>query len=161
MSGEFTIVNKYLVDDLKKLNLWNQDMLDRLKYYDGNVSMIEQLPLSVKEKYKEAFEIDPLWLIQVTAARGKWIDQSQSHNVFMRGVSGQMLNDIYLAAWQAPGPERPCLADIAPSLLCSPQRKLALHCILSEADQLRDWLWSPVFDISQCRPDIVAFAPAL
>jgi ribonucleoside-diphosphate reductase alpha chain len=101
MSGEFTIVNKYLVEDLKALNLWNQDMLDQLKYYDGNLSIIDAIPARIKDKYKEAFEIDPLWLIQITAARGKWIDQSQSHNVFMRGVSGQMLHDIYVGAWQA------------------------------------------------------------
>lgn len=101
MSGEFTVVNKYLVEDLKKLGLWNQEMLDQLKYYDGNVSAIDEIPVSLKEKYKEAFEIDPQWLIDITAARGKWIDQSQSHNVFMRGVSGQKLHDIYVAAWQS------------------------------------------------------------
>lgn len=100
MSGEFTVINKYLVEDLKQYGLWSQDMLDQLKYYDGNVSMIGSIPTHIKEKYKEAFEIDPLWLIQITAARGKWIDQSQSHNVFMRGVSGQMLNDIYVTAWR-------------------------------------------------------------
>ena len=55
----------------------------------------------IKDKYKEAFEIDPLWMIKITAARGKWIDQSQSHNVFMQGVSGKKLHDIYMAAWRA------------------------------------------------------------
>jgi len=101
MSGEFTVVNKYLVDDLKARDLWDQDMLELLKYYDGNVQMIEVIPQELKDKYKEAFEIDPLHLIHVTAARGKWLDQSISHNVFMRGVSGKMLNDIYMAAWKA------------------------------------------------------------
>lgn len=101
MTGEFTVVNKYLVEDLKKLNLWNQEMLDQLKYYDGQLSMITSIPNNIKEKYKEAFEIDPEWLIQLTAARGKWIDQSQSHNVFMKGVSGTQLSNIYLAAWKA------------------------------------------------------------
>lgn len=101
MSGEFTVVNKYLVEDLKKLGMWNQDMLEQLKYYDGNVAMIAQLPQHIKDKYKEAFEIDPEWLIKLTAARGKWIDQSQSHNVFMKGVSGAKLNAIYLGAWKA------------------------------------------------------------
>ena len=62
--------------------------------------MIDAIPQQLKDKYKEAFEIDPLHLINVTAARGKWLDQSISHNVFMRGVSGKMLNDIYIAAWQ-------------------------------------------------------------
>ena len=64
------------------------------------LQMIEQIPATFKEKYKEAFEIDPEWLIEITAARGKWIDQSQSHNVFMKGVSGKKLNDIYMTAWK-------------------------------------------------------------
>lgn len=101
MSGEFTVVNKYLVDDLKARGMWDQDMLELLKYYDGNVQMIDAIPQELKDKYKEAFEIDPLHLIHVTAARGKWLDQSISHNVFMRGVSGKMLNDIYVAAWKS------------------------------------------------------------
>lgn len=101
MSGEFTVVNTYLIDDLKALDLWDQDMLELLKYYDGSVQMIDVIPDTIKEKYKEAFEIDPLQAIAMTASRGKWIDQSISHNVFMRGVSGKMLNDIYIAAWNA------------------------------------------------------------
>lgn len=100
MSGEFTVVNKYLVEDLKKLGLWDRGMLDYLKYYDGSVQMIEAVPAALKEKYKEVFEIDPEWLIEITAARGKWVDQSQSHNVFMKGVSGKKLNDIYIKAWR-------------------------------------------------------------
>jgi len=101
MSGEFTIVNSYLVNDLKKAGLWSQDMLDQLKYYDGNIQMIETIPANIKAKYKEAFEIDAEWLIKVSAARGKWIDQSQSHNVFLKGTSGQKLNDVYMAAWKS------------------------------------------------------------
>ena len=100
MSGEFTVVNSYLVDDLKALNLWNHDMLELLKYYDGNVQMIEQIPQHLKDKYQEAFEIDPLHLINITASRGKWVDQSISHNVFMKGVSGKQLHDIYIGAWK-------------------------------------------------------------
>ncbi len=99
MSGEFTVVNTYLFNDLKRLGLWDQDMLDELKYYDGSVQHSERIPQSIKNKYKEAFELDPLWMIKITAARGKWIDQSQSHNVFMHGVSGKQLHDIYMAAW--------------------------------------------------------------
>lgn len=101
MSGEFTVVNSYLVEDLKKLGLWNQHMLDQLKYYDGNVQMITGIPDHVKHKYKEAFELDPEWLIELTAVRGKWIDQSQSHNVFMQGVSGKKLSNIYQKAWKS------------------------------------------------------------
>lgn len=101
MSGEFTVVNSYLVEDLKKLGLWNQHMLDQLKYYDGNVQMISGIPDHIKHKYKEAFELDPEWLIELTAVRGKWIDQSQSHNVFMQGVSGKKLSNIYQKAWKS------------------------------------------------------------
>ncbi len=101
MSGEFTVVNRYLVEDLKQLNLWNQEMLEQLKYFDGNLSMITTIPQQIKDKYKEAFEIDPEWLVKITAARGKWIDQSQSHNVFMKGVSGKKLSDIYISGWKA------------------------------------------------------------
>jgi len=99
MSGEFTIINKYLVHDLKVLNLWNAQMRDKLKYYDGDVQLIPEIPASLKEKYKNAFELDPLWLLEITAARGKWIDQSQSYNIFMKGVSGKLLHDIYVRAW--------------------------------------------------------------
>lgn len=100
MSGEFTVVNKYLVEDLKQLGLWSQDMLDLIKYYDGSVQMIESIPMHIRHKYKEAFELDPFWLIDIAAARGQWIDQSQSYNVFMKGVSGKMLDEIYKYAWK-------------------------------------------------------------
>lgn len=100
MSGEFTVINEYLVSDLKKLNLWNKDMLDTIKYFDGSIQMIHNIPQHLKDKYKEAFEIDPEWLVRISAARGKWIDQSQSHNIFMRGTSGKKLNDIYMTAWR-------------------------------------------------------------
>lgn len=99
IAGEFTIVNKYLVHDLKELNLWNKDMLDQIKFYDGEIDRIETIPANLKEKYKGAFEIDPIWQIQITAARGKWIDQSQSHNVFMKGASGKKLEEIYMSVW--------------------------------------------------------------
>jgi ribonucleoside-diphosphate reductase alpha chain len=100
MSGEFTVINNYLVQELKKLGLWNQEMRDRLKYYDGSIQMITEIPESIREKYKEAFEINPLFLVEITAARGKWIDQSQSYNIFMKGVSGKLLHEIYLKAWR-------------------------------------------------------------
>ena len=100
ISGEFTIVNHYLVEDLKGLGMWDEEMLERLKYYDGNISQIPQIPAELKEKYQEAFQIDPIWCLKMTAARGKWIDQSQSHNVFLQGVSGRKLSDTYIAAWK-------------------------------------------------------------
>ncbi|RMH16995.1 MAG: ribonucleoside-diphosphate reductase subunit alpha [Acidobacteria bacterium] len=100
ISGEFTVVNHYLVADLERLGLWNDEMLEQLKYYDGNLSLIAGLPEHLKAKYKEAFDIDPIWALKMTAARGKWIDQSQSHNVFMKGTSGKLLSEIYLTAWK-------------------------------------------------------------
>ena len=100
ISGEFTIVNQYLVQELKSLGLWNDEMLDQLKYYDGKVSTIASVPMELKPKYKEAFEVDPIWALKLAAVRGKWIDQSQSHNVFMAGTSGKRLSEIYIAAWK-------------------------------------------------------------
>ncbi len=99
-SGEFTIVNHYLIEDLKNLGLWDQEMFDMIKYHDGSIQKIMEIPVNIREKYREAFEIDPLFCIRMTATRGKWIDQSQSHNVFMKGVSGKLLNDIYIYAWK-------------------------------------------------------------
>lgn len=101
MSGEFVVINSYLVADLKKLGLWNEEIIELLKYYDGSIQMIPQIPQNIKDKYKEAFDLDPLWLIEITAYRGQWIDQSQSHNVFLRGTSGKVLHDTYMTAWQA------------------------------------------------------------
>jgi ribonucleoside-diphosphate reductase alpha chain len=100
MSGEFTIVNRYLINDLKARGLWSPDLLEKIKYYDGSLEMIEEIPDDLKTLYQEAFDIDPVRMIQLTAHRAKWIDQSQSHNVFMRGTSGKMLSQIYMAAWE-------------------------------------------------------------
>ncbi len=75
-------------------------MLDQLKYFDGKVSTIDAIPAELKPKYKEAFEVDPIWALKLAAARGKWIDQSQSHNVFMTGTSGKQLSETYLGAWK-------------------------------------------------------------
>jgi ribonucleoside-diphosphate reductase alpha chain len=100
ISGEFTVVNSYLIDDLKKENLWNDEMKERLKYYDGSVQMMPEIPENLKKKYKEAFEVDGEWFIKHAAARGRWIDQSQSINVFMKGTSGKKLNDVYMYAWK-------------------------------------------------------------
>jgi ribonucleoside-diphosphate reductase alpha chain len=101
LSGEFTVINPYLIDDLKEQNLWNNEMAETLKFYDGNIQRIETIPQKLKDKYKEVFEINPSWLIQHAAVRGKWIDQSQSLNIFIKGVSGKKLNDIYFQVWKA------------------------------------------------------------
>lgn len=100
VSGEFTVVNKYLIKDLQELRLWNSGMLDQLKYYDGDLENIASIPDVLKRKYQTAFELDPEWLIEITAVRGKWIDQSQSHNHFVRGVSGPKLSAIYEKSWR-------------------------------------------------------------
>jgi ribonucleoside-diphosphate reductase alpha chain len=99
MGGEFTITNKYLVQDLKKENLWSQEMLDLIKYYDGSIEQIDAIPEHLRHKYAEAFELDPLWMVEIAASRGKWLDQSQSYNVFIRGVSGKILDSVYKKAW--------------------------------------------------------------
>lgn len=101
IAGEFVIVNRYLVEDLKKLNLWNQDILNQLKYYNGSIQNMTHIPQRLKEKYRGVFELDPEWMIKITAHRSKWIDQSISHNVFMNGVSGKKLNEIYFTAWNS------------------------------------------------------------
>ncbi|TAJ16034.1 ribonucleoside-diphosphate reductase subunit alpha [Patescibacteria group bacterium] len=99
ISGDFTVVNPYLVEDLKRLNLWNDAMLNELKFQDGSVSNIAGIPQAIKDKYKETFEIDMRWIIKSAAYRGKWIDQSQSLNIFFKGSSGKDLADIYFYAW--------------------------------------------------------------
>ena len=100
ISGDFTIINAYLVEDLKARGLWDTQMYEDLKYYDGECGPIDRIPDDLKEKYRTAFDIDSEWLIRITASRGKWIDQSQSHNVFMKGVSGKKLNAIYMKAYE-------------------------------------------------------------
>lgn len=100
-SGDFPVVNGYLIKELKALNLWNETIRDKIKYFDGSIQNITEIPQKIRDKYKTAFEINPLWMVYMTAARGKWIDQSQSHNVFMQGVSGTKLHDLYMAGWKA------------------------------------------------------------
>ncbi len=98
--GDFVVVNKYLVEDLKMLNLWNQEMLNKIKYHDGSVQDVMEIPVDMRAKYKEVFEIEPRWLIRAAAARGKWMDQSQSLNIFFRGTSGKDLSASYFEAWE-------------------------------------------------------------
>ena len=100
LSGEFTVVNASLIADLKKLGLWSPEMLERIKYHDGSVQALEEIPAEVRAKYKEAFEIDALEALRLTAVRAKWIDQSQAHNVFLRGTSGRVLDETYRTAWR-------------------------------------------------------------
>lgn len=99
MSGEFTMVNDYLVRDLKSLGMWNDEMLAEIKQNEGSVQEISRIPDIIKAKYKETFEIDSKVFINLAAYRGKWIDQSQSLNLFYRGTSGREIGDMYMYAW--------------------------------------------------------------
>jgi ribonucleoside-diphosphate reductase alpha chain len=101
LSGSFVVINRYLVADLEKLGLWNEDMALQLKYYNGSVQEIEEVPDHLKNKYKETFEIEPEWIINSAARRSKWIDQAASTNVFLKTTSGKVLNDTYVLAWEA------------------------------------------------------------
>ncbi|MFB6182004.1 MAG: ribonucleoside-diphosphate reductase subunit alpha [Candidatus Magasanikbacteria bacterium] len=100
MSGEFTRVNRYLIDDLKERDLWSPELLKKIKQKDGKISRVDEIPQEIKDKYKESFELDPKHLIEVAAERGKWIDQSQSLNIFYEGSSGKEISEIYMHAWK-------------------------------------------------------------
>tara|TARA_B100000749_G_scaffold23048_4_gene16685 strand:- start:3 stop:2852 length:2850 start_codon:yes stop_codon:yes gene_type:complete len=99
LSGEFTVVNPYLVDDLKKLNLWDDVMVNDLKYYEGSVQKIDRVPDEIKHLYATAFEMEPRWLVDAASRRQKWIDQAQSLNLYVAGASGKKLDITYRMAW--------------------------------------------------------------
>jgi ribonucleoside-diphosphate reductase alpha chain len=99
MAGDFMVVNEFLVDDLKRLGLWSMDMLEKIKFFDGSIQEIDEIPPAIRAKYKEVFEIEPQWLIKAAAYRGRWIDQSQSLNIFYGGTSGRVLSELYQYAW--------------------------------------------------------------
>ena len=100
LSGEFTVVNEYLVADLKKLGLWDEVMVADLKYFDGNLARIDRAPAELRRLYATAFEIDPGWIVEAGARRQKWIDQSQSLNIYIGQASGKKLDDTYKLAWR-------------------------------------------------------------
>lgn len=99
LSGEFTVINPYLVADLKKLDLWDDVMVNDLKYYNGSVTKISRIPDNLKQRYATAFEIDPVWLVDAASRRQKWIDQAQSLNLYMAQPSGKKLDTLYRLAW--------------------------------------------------------------
>ena len=99
LSGEFTVVNPYLVKDLKELNLWDSVMVNDLKYYEGSVQKIDRVPKEIKQIYATAFEIEPRWLVDAASRRQKWIDQAQSLNLYVSGASGKKLDVTYRMAW--------------------------------------------------------------
>ncbi|VFR21367.1 Ribonucleotide reductase of class Ia (aerobic), alpha subunit [plant metagenome] len=99
LSGEFTVVNDYLVRDLKKLGLWDEVMVADLKYFDGTLSRIDRVPPELRNLYATAFEVEPQWLVECASRRQKWIDQAQSLNIYMAGASGKKLDETYKLAW--------------------------------------------------------------
>jgi len=100
LSGEFTMVNPYLVADLKNLGLWDSVMVNDLKYYDGSLKNIDRIPDKIKSKYATAFEIDPIWLVKAGSRRQKWIDQAQSLNLYLKAPSGKKLDNLYRTGWK-------------------------------------------------------------
>lgn len=99
LSGEFTVINSYLVRDLKRLGLWDDVMVMDLKHFDGSLSPIDRVPQEIKQLYATAFEVETQWLVEAAARRQKWIDQGQSLNIYMAGASGQKLDETYKLAW--------------------------------------------------------------
>ncbi len=99
LSGEFTVVNEYLVSDLKRAGMWDEVMIADLKYFDGNLARVDRAPAELRRLYATAFEVEPKWLVEAAARRQKWIDQSQSLNIYMPGASGKKLDETYRLAW--------------------------------------------------------------
>ncbi len=100
LSGEFTIINPYLVTKLKERNLWDAEMIDDLKYFDGSIREIERIPEDLKQLFLTAFEIEPEWVLECGARRQKWIDMGQSLNLYLAEPSGKKLHQMYLSAWE-------------------------------------------------------------
>jgi len=100
LSGEFTVINEYLVRDLKALGLWDDVMVMDLKHYEGSLRPIDRVPATLKQLYATAFEVEPQWLVEAASRRQKWIDQAQSLNIYMAGASGKKLDETYKLAWQ-------------------------------------------------------------
>jgi len=99
LSGEFTVINSYLVRDLKRLGLWDDVMVMDLKHFDGSLAPIDRVPQEIKQLYATAFEVETQWLVEAAARRQKWIDQAQSLNIYMAGASGKKLDETYKLAW--------------------------------------------------------------
>lgn len=100
MSGDFTVVNPFLVADLKERGLWDEEMVADLKQHDGSLAGIDRVPGELKELYATAFEIDPSWLVEAASRRQKWIDQAQSLNLYIAAPSGRKLDELYRLAWR-------------------------------------------------------------
>lgn len=99
LSGEFTVVNPYLVHELKERGLWDSVMVNDLKYYEGSVQKIDRIPADLKALYSTAFEVEPRWIVDAASRRQKWIDQAQSLNLYIAGANGKKLDITYRMAW--------------------------------------------------------------
>ncbi len=99
LSGEFTVINHYLVRDLKRLGLWDDVMVVDLKHFDGSLKPIDRVPQDIKALYATAFEVETTWIVEAASRRQKWIDQAQSLNIYMAGASGKKLDETYKLAW--------------------------------------------------------------
>jgi ribonucleoside-diphosphate reductase alpha chain len=100
LSGEFTTINDFLVNDLKQLGLWNADTVEALKYFDGSLQELGFIPDQIKRRYLTAFDIEPIWLIECASRRQKWIDMGQSLNLYLFNPSGKKLHETYMLAWR-------------------------------------------------------------
>jgi ribonucleoside-diphosphate reductase alpha chain len=100
LSGEFTVVNEFLVKDLKQRGLWDEVMLSDIKYFDGSLEKIDRIPSDLRQLYATAFEMDTAWLIEAASRRQKWLDQAQSLNLYMSQPSGRKLDELYRLAWK-------------------------------------------------------------
>jgi ribonucleoside-diphosphate reductase, alpha subunit len=100
LSGDFTFINSFLVRELQALGLWDEQMLSELKYYDGSIQVIERIPPELRERFRTAFELAPVWLIESASRRQKWIDMSQSLNLYVLEPNGRALSELYLLAWR-------------------------------------------------------------
>ncbi len=99
LSGEFTVVNPYLVHDLKDRGLWDSVMANDLKYYEGSAQKIDRIPEDLKALYATAFEVEPRWIVEAASRRQKWLDQAQSLNLYIAGANGKKLDITYRMAW--------------------------------------------------------------
>tara|TARA_B100000886_G_scaffold32773_1_gene20428 strand:- start:672 stop:3467 length:2796 start_codon:yes stop_codon:yes gene_type:complete len=99
LSGEFTVVNPYLIEELKKEDLWDEVMLSDLKYFEGSLKQINRVPEHIKDKFKTAFEVEPRFIVEAASRRQKWIDQAQSLNLYIANVDGKKLDITYRMAW--------------------------------------------------------------
>ncbi len=147
LSGEFTVVNPYLVKDLKQLDLWDAVMVNDLKYYEGSVQKIDRIPQDIKQMYATAFEVEPRWLVDAASRRQKWIDQAQSLNLYVAGASGKKLDVMYRMAWlrglkttyylralAATSTEKSTVSDNSMNAVSSAAAPVPMACSIDDAD---------------------------